>query len=275
MLSLLDQMQKAIPTVEWVDHFTWEANDYNSENYWLQEDLRGIELVLRYAELNTKMIDKEMLRENLKIFIQSAHDFIKYKKPLHYNGFDWFLSTVFIACDGDLEKSKTFVTQIVRFPSAIFLWPALADVVDKSNEEESTTRLLLAHLLEFLVSKEFPNIKYAMKNKCGVDWWTISLRLCHQSFWGILPWDEIIHFYAISILYPPDYIIYYCISLLNHCQTDFMENVMNGKMWPEHLILEDYRCHSQIGYMDRLGKRYSGKLLPILSQRKLNFPEPN
>lgn len=104
MLSLLDQMQKAIPTVEWVDHFTWEANDYNSENYWLQEDLRGIELVLRYAELNTKMIDKEMLRENLKIFIQSAHDFIKYKKPLHYNGFDWFLSTVFIACDGDLEK---------------------------------------------------------------------------------------------------------------------------------------------------------------------------
>lgn len=60
-------------------------------------------------------------------------------------------------------RSKTFVTQIVRFPSAIFLWPALADVVDKSNEEESTTRLLLAHLLEFLVSKEFPNIKYAMK----------------------------------------------------------------------------------------------------------------
>ncbi|XP_043483226.1 protein broad-minded-like [Leptopilina heterotoma] len=273
MLSLLDQMQKAIPTVEWVDHFTWETNDYN-ESYWLQEDLRGIELVLRYAELNTKMIDKEMLRENLKIFIQSSHDFIKYKKPLHYNGFDWFLSTVFIACDGDLEKSKNFVTQIVRFPSAIFLWPALADVVDKSNEEESTTRLLLAHLLEFLVSKEFPTIKYAMKNKCGVDWWTISLRLCHQSFWGILPWEEIIHFYAISILYPPDYIIYYCVSLLNHCQTDFMENVMNGKMWPEHLILEDYRCHSQIGYMDRLGKRYSGKLLPILSQRKLNFPEP-
>ena len=38
-------------------------------------------------------------------------------------------------------------------------------------------------------------------------------------------------------------------------------------------ILEDYRCHSQIGFMDRLGKRHGGKVLPPLTQQKVNFSD--
>lgn len=38
-------------------------------------------------------------------------------------------------------------------------------------------------------------------------------------------------------------------------------------------ILEDYRSHSQMGFMDRLGKRHGGKVLPPLTQRKLNIQD--
>lgn len=43
------------------------------------------------------------------------------------------------------------------------MWPALAQAVDESNEEEASTRLLFAHLLENVVSQEFPTIKFAIK----------------------------------------------------------------------------------------------------------------
>ena len=103
MLNLLDQMQKAIPTVEWVDHFTWETN-VCKEDYWLPEEIKGIDLVLRYAELNRLVENIEEARKNLKIFIESAHGFIKFEKPLEFEGFDWFLVTIFIICNCDFEK---------------------------------------------------------------------------------------------------------------------------------------------------------------------------
>ena len=102
MLDLLDQMQKAIPTVEWVDHFTWETN--NIEDYWLLEDIKGTDLIMRYAELNASVEITEDGKKNLKRFIQSAHRFIKYERPFQFEGFDWFLATIFILCNSNLEK---------------------------------------------------------------------------------------------------------------------------------------------------------------------------
>ena len=45
----------------------------------------------------------------------------------------------------------------------MFMWPALAQVIDDNNEEEASTRLLFAHLLESIIGFEFPSIKFALK----------------------------------------------------------------------------------------------------------------
>lgn len=75
-----------------------------------------------------------------------------------------------------------------------------------------------------------------MQNASGVDWSLICNLMVSQCFWGILPLPQIMHFFAICVLFSPDYIIYYCVSLLYHCQFSIMESTTNGKLWPEHMV---------------------------------------
>lgn len=78
------------------------------------------------------------------------------------------------------------------------------------------------------------------KDTCGVKWWMIFNRMILQCFWGILPWSEIVHFVAICILYPPDYMVYYCVSLLQSCQEVLLKDITSGKIWPENMV---WRAH--------------------------------
>jgi len=79
----------------------------------------------------------------------------------------------------------------------------------------------------------------------------ISNRMISQCFWGILPWSEIVHFFAICILYPPDYMVYYCISLLQYCQDTLLEDFTNKKMWPENMVCirEIYQVIEKVIYI--------------------------
>lgn len=51
----------------------------------------------------------------------------------------------------------------MKFPSAMFIWPTLCEIVDESNNEEATTNLLFAQLLETIVSNEFSSSCNALK----------------------------------------------------------------------------------------------------------------
>ncbi|KAJ8675692.1 hypothetical protein QAD02_011478 [Eretmocerus hayati] len=275
LISLLNQMEQAIPTIEWLEPFEWNTEMKTNDDYWLPEENCGIDLVIHYCEINCLLKNQhnEDIKTNLKLFIQLSYGYIKYKKSLKFEGFDWFLATVFLICDGDIEKAKMFISQILRLPSTTYMWPALGTVIDENHEEEASSRLLFAHLLESIVALEFPTIKFTLKNECGLDWWMICDRLLSQCFWGILPWAEILHYFAICIMYSADYILYYCASILNHCDSELLKSITKGQMWPEGMVLEDYRSHAQISFMDRLGKRYGGKVLPPLTQRKFNQAE--
>ncbi|XP_011498463.1 PREDICTED: protein broad-minded-like [Ceratosolen solmsi marchali] len=272
-LDLLDQMEQTMSIVEGLDQFKWNLNLQYNDSYWFPEEECGINLVLHYGLINGLLQNNEQIEQNLKIFIYATHEFINYKKSTYFNGFDWFLATVFLICGGNIEKSKIFVSQMLRFPTTTFIWFNLAQVIDENNHQEASTKLLFAHLLDNIISHEFPMTKFALKNECGLDWWMLCDRLMTQCFWGILPWNEIIHYFAICILHPPDYVIYYCASLLNYCESNIRNNIVKGKMCPEDMIFEDYRCHSQMGFMDRLGKTYGDKVLPLLMQRKINLED--
>lgn len=95
-------MQKAIPIVEWVENLKWiEENEFLN---WLPEDECGINLALHYASLNTPFKEIDQLQSDLKDFIQTTHNFINYKKSINFEGFDWFLTTIFLICNGINEK---------------------------------------------------------------------------------------------------------------------------------------------------------------------------
>lgn len=97
-------MQKANPTAEWVDQFTWETVDDSDPEFWLPEELCGMDVALNYAEQRDLLKVSRKTKENLKLFIESTYAFINYKKPSKFEGFDWFLATVFIVCEGDFEQ---------------------------------------------------------------------------------------------------------------------------------------------------------------------------
>ncbi|XP_070165433.1 protein broad-minded isoform X2 [Polyergus mexicanus] len=266
MTNLLNQMHKAIPTADWVEQFEWQGNITYDADYWLPEDTHAINIVLNYAEQRQILKNTDDNQKNLKQFIHSAYIFIQYNKPNRFEGFDWFLATVFIICDGDLDKCKTFIMQLIQFPSTLLLWPKLGKVIDERNNENTCSQFTFMQVLEAMVNIELPNIKYGLKDVCGVNWWMISNRMILQCFWGILPWSEIVHFFAICILYPPDYMVYYCMSLLQYCRDILLEDFTSRKMWPENMILDEYRCHNYISYMDNLGQRYRNRVLPAMTK---------
>ncbi|KAL6258490.1 hypothetical protein P5V15_010447 [Pogonomyrmex californicus] len=266
MTNLLNQMHKAIPTAEWVEQFEWKENIIYDTDYWLPEDKHAINIALNYAEQRKILKNNEDNQKNLKQFIHSAYIFIQYNKPNRFEGFDWFLATVFIICDGNLDKCKTFIMQLIQFPSTLLLWPKLGKVIDEKNNEGTSSQFTFMQVLETMVNIELPNIKFGLKDVCGIDWWMIFNRMLSQCFWGILPWSEIIHFFAICILYPFDYMVYYSVSLLQFCQEELLQDLINKKMWPENMILDKYRCHSYITYMDNLGQRYRNRVLPAMTK---------
>ncbi|XP_034942341.1 protein broad-minded-like [Chelonus insularis] len=269
LIHLLDQMEKAIPTVEWVDIFQWD-NKLMTEYFWLPEEELGLELAIRYAEENCEELENPSeAKENLKKVFEMVHTYIKFEKMRKFEGFDWFLATIFVICNGDIEKCKQFISQLVRFPSAVFMWRALGSVVDQANEEEVATQIIVAQHIESIINIELPAISYALKNEFGIRWWIICDRLLTQCFWGILEWSEIMNFFKVCILNPPDYIVYYCVSLLEHCEPILMQDIIDKKFWPENLDLSQYRCHNYLGFMDRLAKKYQNSVLPALTQIKL------
>ena len=101
-------MEQAIPTVEWVDRLVWDADLKCSDDYWLPEEKCAINFVVHYGVINGQIEKTEQIKRDLKVFIQSTHSFINYKKTIHFDGFDWFLATVFLICNGNIDKLVLF-----------------------------------------------------------------------------------------------------------------------------------------------------------------------
>lgn len=97
-------MWQAIPTAEWADHYEWPEKFAYNVDYYLMEELYGIDLVSQYGELNGLIQKTEEVKKTFKQFLQASYIFIKYQKPYKFEGFDWFLSTVFLICEGDIDK---------------------------------------------------------------------------------------------------------------------------------------------------------------------------
>lgn len=96
-------MAKAIETAEWVDNFKWESEDKVEKRDWSSEEDLCFDLVFRYAEDNCPFENKQQAKDDMKIFFEAAHRFINYEPPMSFAGFDWFLATIYIICEGKIE----------------------------------------------------------------------------------------------------------------------------------------------------------------------------
>lgn len=108
-------MEQAVEQVEWVDRFKWHPDLKCSDDYWLPEELHGIDLVVHYGVINGQLERTDDTKHNLKVFIQSSYDFINYNKSLQFEGFDWFLSTIFLICSGNVDKLVYSVSVQILF----------------------------------------------------------------------------------------------------------------------------------------------------------------
>lgn len=118
----------------------------------------------------------------------------------------------------------------------MYVWRKLGNAIDKINNEKSITEFLLGQHIETVVNQELPVVCYILKTEFGLQWWTVCNQMLAQCFWGILEWSEIVHFLTICIINPPDYIVYYCVSLLKHCEPLIMQDLNERKSWPENLV---------------------------------------
>lgn len=102
--NLLIQMQEAIPTVDWLELFTWDNETANKDDYWSPEEMVGFDVAINYARANGIALIQDEPQHLLKSFIEQTYNYIKFDKNKQFSSFDWFLSTVFIFCKGDVTK---------------------------------------------------------------------------------------------------------------------------------------------------------------------------
>ena len=67
-----------------------------------------------------------------------------------FDGFDWFLATLFIACNANVDQVCQFGYELSQMKVAEYLWPML-----KKNQKDRSI-VMFCHELEEMVSKEMP-----------------------------------------------------------------------------------------------------------------------
>lgn len=60
-------------------------------------------------------------------------------------------------------RCKTFIMQLIQFPSTLLLWSKLGRVIDERNNENTSSQFTFMQVLEAMVNIELPNIKYGLK----------------------------------------------------------------------------------------------------------------
>ena len=70
----------------------------------------------------------------------------------------------------------------------------------------------------------------------GASWWLICRQWMAQCFWNILDWSQICHWLVISILNQPDFVLYFCVSLLHHVQPKILKAASEGCLWEQLMV---------------------------------------
>ncbi|XP_069678294.1 protein broad-minded-like [Periplaneta americana] len=261
LLELIDQVTKLNSNAETLSDLQLESED----NELFPEEKLGIQAVIRYGITCHLLQENQQNEDNLAQLLYMSHSLTKHRKSETFQGFDWFVGTVFLLCGGNMERCRSCLGNVAALPVGPFLWPALAAAQDKASNNLSHRSTMFGHILELLVKVELP-LAFSALQISGASWWLICQQWMAQCFWNILDWSQICHWLVITVLNQPDFTIYFCVSLLRHMQPQILQAASEGKLWEFVMLcpMEGFQVGDQLSFMEKLAKRYRASVLDYL-----------
>ncbi|KAJ3019597.1 hypothetical protein HKX48_001962 [Thoreauomyces humboldtii] len=192
----------------------------------------AITLVVRYAKLNISNMTEERLKINFTQVLTESRKLIRgHRSPLEapasdtgFDGFDWFLSTVFILAEGQPKPTMELLSLIIGFIPSMYLWPQRShrsNLLLGPRQDISLLYSTCCHLVEFIAEAELPTL-FSAFTLSGCTPSQISQRWMREVFWNTLPLPEIQNYLLLSLIMGIDYQIYFCIALLRHMTPDIL-----------------------------------------------------
>ncbi|XP_047121782.1 protein broad-minded-like isoform X1 [Schistocerca piceifrons] len=252
--NLSEYYGNTISSIDWgstADHILWP------------EEQLGIRMTVRYG-IAVKLLDSQQQHEhNLTLMLRAGIT----RNKFEFQRFDWFAASVYILCSGDMERCIQFLGNAANLPCSPLIWPAMAEHIGYSN-----INLAFCHVLEYTADREIPEVCAAMKMS-NIPWPQICYSWVAQNFWSILDWAQICHWLLLCMLYPPEIIVYFCVSLIHHIQSHILDAAACGEIWN---CLKDppfskYKVSENVHYMEKLLQSYQAdSLTELLKYTKLS-----
>ncbi|XP_021940589.1 protein broad-minded-like isoform X2 [Zootermopsis nevadensis] len=257
LIDLLEQAAKLSCNSE--SYLNSPMQIYESDVLFPEECL-GIQVAIRYGLELHLLQENSQNEENLTQLIHLSHNLLRHKKCETFQGFDWFMATLFLLCGGNVERCHSCIKSISSLAVAPFLWPALATAKDQCTFSQHL--VMFGHKLELLVKMELP-LAFSALQLAGASWWLICRQWMAQCFWNILDWSQICHWLVVSVLNQPDFTLYFCVSLLRHIEPKILQAASEGKLWEQIMFapMEGYHIGDQLTFMEKLSKRYRTSVL--------------
>ncbi|TPX59754.1 hypothetical protein SpCBS45565_g07658 [Spizellomyces sp. 'palustris'] len=190
-------------------------------------DIIGVRLATRYATRHLSSKSEEAVHQDLADLLQRCRSMLKsYRIPqtmlgsadTGFNGFDWFLSTMYILTDGDVSMVTEFAVGFLAFMPSMYLWPQRSYGCTPSTGDRVEIPLIYStccHLIEWILETELPSVLSAF-TLSGCTPSQICQRWLRELFWNVLPLSEIANYVLLCMALGIDYQVYFCISLLRH-----------------------------------------------------------
>lgn len=257
-MDLLEQVTKLNSNSE--SYLSAPSQEAENDVLFPEEHL-GVQVAIRYGVELHLLQENSKNEENLTQLLHLSHS-LKYRKGETFQGFDWFIATVFVLCGGNMERSRRCIGNVSSLPVTPFLWPAIATSKDHAQSTLSHRSFMFGHLLELLVKIELP-LAFSALQLGGASWWLICRQWMAQCFWNILDWSQICHWLVVGILNQPDFILYFCVSLLRHIQPKILKAASEGHLWEQLMFvpMEGFHVGDQLSFMEKLAKRYRTSVL--------------
>ncbi|KAK3922002.1 Protein broad-minded [Frankliniella fusca] len=209
---------------------------------------QSIDLIIRYGcqmkVLGTNMINQHT--EQLSQLLYEAKLFLGTEST--GDSFDWFVSSIFLMCTGNTDKSRCILHRVAMLPAGSFVWPLL------SQSAVQPTASTSQHLQSLLT--EYVPRAYNFLLEMGIPWWLIVRRLIHQAFIPAMPLSQLPHILALSALHSWEYSNYMYTAILAHIQPALLSASpqCSALSLLADIRLDNFSVGEYLPFMDKIAK---------------------
>ncbi|XP_026283407.1 protein broad-minded-like isoform X1 [Frankliniella occidentalis] len=210
--------------------------------------LQAIEMIIRYG-CHMKVLGANMVNQHtdqLAQLLYQAKLFLGLQNSIDY--FDWFVSSVFLMCSGNIDKSRSILHRVAILPTGSFVWPMVSP-----NATQPTAAI--SHHLQSLLAEYVPKA-YNFLLEMGIPWWLIVRRLTHQASIPAMPLSQLPHMIALSALHSWEYYNYMHTAILAHIQPALLDSSPQSSALSllTDIRLDTFSVGDYLPFMDKIAK---------------------